>query len=85
MSLFPYQTNYDVEFVENGIIVRQTTPEGLDMTLVHVDDENLHRKISRAVERDIFSTLREEEKEQFFTHIRISLTIEDLSEEGGAL
>ena len=84
MSLFPYQTNYDVEFVENGIIVRQTTPEGLDMTLVHVDDENLHRKISNEVERDIFSVLEEAQKERYFSHIKISLTIEDLTEEGGA-
>ena len=82
MSLFPYQTNYDVEFVENGIIVRQTTPEGLDYTNVYESFDN--RKISSEVERDIFSVLEEAQKERYFNHLKISVSIKDLTEEGGA-
>lgn len=82
MSWFPYQTDFDVQCVENGIIVRQTTPNGLDFTRVFESFEN--RKISSEVERDIFSVLQEAEKERYFNHIKISVTIEDLSEEGGA-
>lgn len=82
MSWFPYQTDFDVQCVENGIIVRQTTPNGLDYTNVYESFDN--RKISSEVERDIFSVLEEAEKEKFFNHLKISVTIEDLSEEGGA-
>lgn len=83
MSQFPYQATYDVQCVGNGIIVRQTTPKGLDYTNVYESFDN--RKISSEVERDIFSLLEEAEKEKFFNHLKISVSIEDLTEEGGAL
>lgn len=83
MSWFPYQTDFDVQCVENGIIIRQTTPNGLDYTTVYESFEN--RKISNEVGEDIFSVLEEAQKERYFSHIKISLTIEDLTEEGGAL
>lgn len=82
MSVFPYQASFDVHRVENGIIIRQTTPEGLDYTTVYESHENF--TISSAVKRDIFSVLQEAEKERYFNHIKISVTIEDLTEEGGA-
>ena len=82
MSQFPYQATYDVQCVENGIIFRQTTPDGLDMTHVYETFDN--RKISSEVGEDIFSVLEEEEKEKYSNRLRISVTIEELMEEGGA-
>ena len=82
MRVLPYQTTYDVQCVDNGIIFRQTTPDGLDMTHVYETFDN--RKISNEVGEDIFSVLEEEEKERYSNRLRISLTIEELTEEGGA-
>ena len=82
MSVFPYQTDFDVQCAENGYIVRQTTPKGFDYTTVYESFDN--RKISSKVERDIFSVLEEAQKERYFYHLKISVSIKDLTEEGGA-
>jgi hypothetical protein len=82
MSVFPYDALFNVRYVENGIVGRQQTYEGLDITFVYEGDGN--RSISRVVEDDMLSLLEKAEKERYFNHLRISVTIEDLTEEGGA-
>ena len=82
MSVLPYDALFNVRFVENGIVGRQATSEGLDITFVYEGDGN--RKISWAVGDDMLSLLEKAEKEKPFNHLRISVTIEDLTEEGGA-
>ena len=87
MSQFaPYNGTYDVHVAENGLISHWTTPEGADMLQVY-DDGKIRAitKLCNEIAHDIISLLDEWAIKEALTHYKITLSVENLREKGGAV
>ena len=86
MSQFaPYIGIYDIQVADNGLISHWTTPDGAETLTVYEDgSDRVISKLCKEIDNDIISLLGEWAKEEVLTHFKITLSVENLREKGGA-